>query len=100
MQKSNQQKMFESINHWQQSGLSQKAWCENHNITYSTFHYWYKRYRNQHGDISPKDPAEGFVQLLVGDDPGSGWCELVWGEGRKLVFHQPVSAEFLKALMD
>jgi len=41
-------RMFELIEQWQQSGLSQKAFCEQHSIRYYVFHYWYRRYRKQH----------------------------------------------------
>ena len=35
------ERMFELIEQWQQSGLSQKAFCEQHSIRYYVFHYWY-----------------------------------------------------------
>ena len=41
-------RMFELIEQWQQSGLSQKAFCEQHSIRYYVFQYWYRRYRKQH----------------------------------------------------
>ena len=100
MKNSVQQKMFKGIRRWQQSGLTQKAWCRKNNIAYATFHYWYKRYRL--GDV-PTDnrTPEGFVQLMVDDsNPAGCWCELALPGGRKLVFHQPVSVEFLKRLLD
>ncbi|WP_442345985.1 IS66 family insertion sequence element accessory protein TnpA, partial [Foetidibacter luteolus] len=34
--------MFSMIGDWQQSGLSQKAFCAQHGIRYHVFHYWYK----------------------------------------------------------
>lgn len=96
---SNQQKMFESIVHWQQSGLTQKAWCAEHAIAYSRFHYWYKRFRNQQAKTSG-EAGEGFVELMVSPPPsGSPWCELVLGEGKRLLFHQAVPAEFLNSLL-
>ena len=30
---------------WQQSGLSQKAFCAANNIAYHVFHYWYRVYK-------------------------------------------------------
>ena len=39
--------MFKSISGWRQSGLTQKAWCAKNDITYSSFHYWYGRYRSE-----------------------------------------------------
>lgn len=92
--------MFDCIFQWQHSGLSQKAWCEQNNITYSSFHYWYKRFRSQQpGNQQP--PGKGFVQLLIQDRPaGSPWCELVFGKGQRLLFHQSVAAEFIRSLID
>ena len=100
MLSSNQQQMFDSIGQWQRSGLSQKAWCEQNNITYSSFHYWYRRFRNQQPGNKPVT-GDDFVQLLVQDrSSGSPWCELELGKGQKLLFHQPVSAAFIRSLLD
>ena len=100
MRKSHQQKMFEGIVRWQQSSLSQSAWCKKNKIAYSVFHYWYRRFRNQHADAR-QDPDNGFVQLSV-QGPASviPWCELVSGNGKRLVFHQQVPVEFIKGLLD
>ncbi len=92
--------MFECISSWQQSGLSQKAWCEGNNIAYSSFHYWYRRYRIRQAASSP-DGKEGFVQLMVQDNVSTApWCEFVFGNGKKILFHQPVSTVFIKSLLD
>lgn len=90
--------MFKRISHWQQSGLTQKAWCEKNNVAYATFHYWYKRYRIQ-GPVTGHRSDSGFVQLMVDTSPAGAWCELVTDDGKKLVFHQALSPEFLKALV-
>lgn len=97
MKNSNEQKMFKGISRWKKSGLTQKAWCAKNHVVYATFHYWYKRYREQLStDQGEKD---GFVQLMV-DSPIAAWCELALPDGKKLVFHQPVGAEFIKTLID
>lgn len=98
MQNSIQQKMFEGIRRWQQSGLKQKAWCEQNGVPYSSFHYWYKRYRNGE-PVADKNSSEGFVQLMVNTNRSGIWCELELAGAKKLVFHQSVSAEFLRALI-
>jgi hypothetical protein len=98
MKDSIQQKMFKGINRWKQSGLSQKDWCERNHVSYATFHYWYRRYRNLESFMEEK--SEGFVRLMVGSDGSTdGWCELSVPDGRRLVFHQAVGADFLKQLM-
>lgn len=50
---------LEMITQWQQSGLSQKAFCTAHNIGYSVFHYYYRIYR------SGQKTSDSFVPLKV-----------------------------------
>ena len=38
--------MLQMITQWQQSGLSQRAFCASHNVAYHVFHYWYGVYRS------------------------------------------------------
>jgi hypothetical protein len=101
MEKSLRERMFEAIRLWQQSGLTKKAWCEKNNVTCSTFHYWYKRYRLEESEPSTDHRSEGgFVQLMVDPSSTLAWCELILRDGRKLAFRQPVSAEFIRSLID
>jgi len=87
------QQMFENIDRWQQSGLTQKAFCQQVNLAYHVFHYWYKRYR-----IIETKPASSFIKLGISSSI-SLHTELVLPDGRRLLFHQPVSSDYLKALM-
>jgi hypothetical protein len=94
-----QQQMFSMILSWQQSGLSQKAYCEQHAIRYHIFHYWYKRYRlSQSPDKQP-----GFVPLRIKPsrfpDAASAHTELLLPDGKRLLFHQPVSSDYLRQLI-
>lgn len=92
--------MFEGIRLWQQSGQSQKAWCEQNNVSYGAFHYWYKRYRNEElAASSDQRRQDRFVRLMVDSSTTPAWCELVLGDGKRLIFHQPVSVEFISALI-
>ncbi|HSF70675.1 MAG TPA: hypothetical protein VLA25_00125 [Methylotenera sp.] len=94
-----QQKMFNLIIGWQQSGQSQKMYCEQSGIRYHVFHYWYKRYRDSQADST----KEGiFIPLQIKQLPPSGknaGIELLLADGRKLLFNQPVSADFIKAII-
>jgi hypothetical protein len=100
MRKSLQGRMFKSIMRWQQSGLTQKAWCEKNDMAYSRFHYWYKRYRREELRDARDQEGSRFVPLMVESPPTAGtWCELLLPEGKKLSFHQAVSAEFLRSLI-
>jgi len=53
--------MFEMIEQWKQSGLSQNAFCEQQSIRFHKFYYWYKCYRRQHEMMDNK--SERFVKL-------------------------------------
>ena len=89
------QQMFTHIEQWKQSNLTQKSYCEQHNIAYQSFHYWYKRYKNN----NPTNSSASFVQLQVQAQNVQPHVELLLSDGRRIVFHQPVSSEFLKALI-
>jgi hypothetical protein len=94
-----QQQMFAMIASWKQSGLSQKQYCEQNNIRYYVFHYWYKRYRDQ----QPVKKGSPFVALDVkasaSFDTGSAAIELLLGDGKRILFHSAVSSDYLKALI-
>jgi hypothetical protein len=95
-----QQQMLRMITSWKQSALSQKAFCEQNNIRYYVFHYWYKRYRdNQSAEAKEKT----FIPLNV--SPSSAFnqrtaeVEIVLPDGKRILFHQPVSSDYLKAII-
>ena len=92
------QQMFSMINEWQQSSLTQKAWCEQHAMRYHVFHYWYKRYR----DAQAVDKEPGFIPLKIKPsfDTSAAHIELLLPDGKRLLFHQPVSSNYLKAVIN
>ncbi len=94
-----QQQMFSMILSWQQSGLSQKIYCEQHQIRYHVFHYWYRRYKDTQ---TPKTEL-GFVPLRTEPSASLSACsaniEMVLADGKRILFHQPVSSDYLKALI-
>ena len=89
-----QLQMFGYIDQWQQSGLTQKAFCQQASLAYHVFHYWYRRYR-----IAESKPASSFIKLGVSSPCISLHTELVLPDGKRLLFHQPVSIDYLKALI-
>ena len=99
-----QQQMFSMIACWLQSGLTQKDYCEQHSIRYHVFHYWYRKYR----DTQLSDQQADFIALQIQPSaaaaasrtPSAGvHTEMILPNGRRLLFHQPVSADYLKALI-
>ncbi len=90
-----QEKMFACIRSWKQSDISQKEWCRQQDIPYHLFHYWYRKYKDQQGTGNDKG---AFVQLAVTSTTARG-CEVVFADGTRIVFHQPVAAQYLKDLL-
>jgi hypothetical protein len=46
-EQSTEERLFSLIELWQKGNISQKSFCEQNNIAYHVFHYWYRRYRQQ-----------------------------------------------------
>jgi hypothetical protein len=90
------QQMFDKIVSWRQSGLTQKAFCKQHNIAYHVFHYYYRRFR-----IKENNEPGSFVKLQLGSDTvfPLAHTELILPDGKRLLFHQGVSVDFLKSLI-
>ena len=42
-----QEEMISLIEQWQESGKKQQTFCQEHDLTYTTFYYWLRRYRRQ-----------------------------------------------------
>lgn len=40
-----QEEMLSLVERWQESGKTQQLFCQENNLTYTTFYYWLKRYR-------------------------------------------------------
>jgi hypothetical protein len=91
------QEKFAIIEQWQQSDLSAKAFCLQNNIAYSVFQYWQKKYRQ---DNSAEEKSSAFLQLNVSAaSAASGGIEVIWPDGKRILFHQPVSSHYLKSII-
>ena len=42
--------MLSLIEQWQESGKPQQLFCQEHDLTYTTFYYWLRRYRRRMDD--------------------------------------------------
>lgn len=77
------QQMFEMIERWKQSGLSQKSFCEKESIKPYVFYYWYKRCRLA---VQASENKSGFVKLKIEEtrhtsfyrNPFSAWYTIVF----------------------
>ena len=88
------EQMFEYIKAWESSNISQKKFCEQVKLSYHVFHYWYKVYRN-----NSKSATSSFVKIQVAASPTLSAVELICSDGKRLLFYEPVSADYLKVLI-
>lgn len=77
---------------YENSGLSVKEFCNQHQIQALYLTRWLKRYRNT-------KPAKGFVELLPTSESTTAVSGL-FAEYRGIRFYQPVDPSFLKALVN
>ena len=61
--KSNSKRMQQMVEQWQQSGISQRQFCEKNRIKLSTFGYWVQKYNEA------KIPDPGFASLRISPEP-------------------------------
>jgi hypothetical protein len=86
-----QEQMQTTINEWQQSGLSKKAFCRERNITNQTFHYWCKRL-----GLASKS---GFAELSVVDQNRSSGHEIIFASGARMIVQGEPSVNWLRELL-
>ena len=91
------QQMFQMIEQWKQSGLSQNAFCQQQSIRFHKFYYWYKCYRRVN-DI-PDENNRGFVKLKIEKPQVSSSVEVHFPGGVHVLFHEPVSSNYIKTLI-
>jgi len=101
MRASNEERnaMLALIKQWEQSGIRQKDFYQQHNIPAHVFYYWHKCYKQPEGVTHRPIPTpNSFVQLqpLV---PSASNIEMHLQNGIRIIFNQPVSVDYLKALV-
>jgi hypothetical protein len=89
------EQMFTNIISWQSSEFSQKEWCQQQGITYHVFHYSYLKYRELHPESTD---TSSFVRLSVKPADNAS-CEIIFVDGTKIVFREPVPVHYLKNLL-
>lgn len=92
----NTEQMFALIENYRTTGISGKAFCKERNLSYNTFIYWVKKHRLKN-EIS----ANGFVPLKIKEkqtvSPGN--CEIIFPDGKRIIFHEKTEASFIRALL-
>lgn len=85
------------IERWQQSGLSQIAFCRQENISFHGFYYWKKRFCKE-----KKPPAGKFLKLRApaASSTGNIFAEVILTNGVRIHLHREVPLQALKQLSE
>ncbi|MDZ7366877.1 MAG: hypothetical protein ONB43_13560 [candidate division KSB1 bacterium] len=95
--------MFAYIEKYLASGLSQKAFCAQENLVFSTFQCWLRKYRAHHRQAeAPSAPANRFIPLHVRETPPAPpplSCVIEFPNGVNIRLSGQVDAQLLSHLI-
>ena len=97
----NSAQMYAIVASYEQSGLSQSAFCTAHSLSLHVFRYWLSRYRSANRNESVLK-SMGFKEILSeSPDVGAplGFVRIRDSRGMELEFECGVSASFLRSLL-
>jgi len=95
------EEMFPVVEDWLQSGLTQKAYSQRHDLPLHILPYWASRYRKAHQDpmttSAPSSPGH-FIPVSTGNTMNGG-MEIALPTGVVIRFAEPVPASYLQQLL-
>jgi len=91
--------MLALIKQWEQSGMRQKDFYQQHKIPAHVFYYWHKCYKKPKTGVHKSVPAASSFCQLQPSVPSAGNMEMHLSNGNRIIFNQPVSVDYLKALI-
>lgn len=104
MMRRSSQEWLSLIENWQDSNLSRRQFCKQHDVALSAFQYWLGKVGKEAPAVKGNGHAAGFVPVSVKGTSslsgvGSVLLELVLPDGRRVNFFQGVDVQFLRALL-
>lgn len=93
-----QQLMFSLIEVWKQGEQSQQEFCKEKDLDYNQFQYWLRRYKQANGMISEPKPSFSRIKLSTESSKLSS-IEVLYPDGKRIIFYQPVDPSFLRSLL-
>jgi hypothetical protein len=95
-----QQLMFSLIEIWKSGGKSQQEFCREKDLDYNKFQYWLRKYKRSNLEAGLPVGRRRFTRIKVKERPAEkGILELIFPDGRKLIFHHPVEACFVRSML-
>jgi transposase-like protein len=83
------------LDDWQTSGQSIVSYCKEHDIAYHSFFYWQKKLSS-----SGSSQKKKFLKLTPSSSSPILLTEIIYPNGKRIVFHSPVEVSILKQLAE
>ena len=83
------------LEEWKGSGQSIVYYCKKHDIAYHSFFYWQKKLSS-----SASSPKKKFLKLTPCSSSPILSTEIIYPNGKRIVFHYPVEVSILKQLTE
>ena len=87
--------MISIIREWEQSGQSQKVFCQARNIPHSKFYYWLRKLR----DNQLSDGQTDFIAVRIRQNKSVGDLDIQYPNGVIIKLHSPVDLVMVKTLL-
>ena len=105
--KYNKEQMYDTIEKWQASSLSQHQFCIGEDLSKSTLGYWLKKYRKEKGQPKPSrgKPVKTFIPVEVSRTLGPAvldveQLEIAYPNGVKVTCRSSMDMHRLKTLIN
>lgn len=100
-QKNRQEEMYLAIELWQESGLSQRAYCKQEGLTRSSFEYWLKKYRREDNQRRSSNIPNTFIPVEISPAQAipSGHIHITYPNGIRVSCPVGIPATMLKTLL-
>lgn len=99
LQDNDRKAMLTLIEQWQNSGMRQKDFYQQHNIPAHVFYYWHRCYRKQHDNTAEPLWANHFIELQPQAAGLINNIEIRLPGGTQIFCNEQVSVDYLKALI-
>ncbi|HSH65829.1 MAG TPA: hypothetical protein VLB84_08530 [Bacteroidia bacterium] len=83
------------LDDWKASGQSIATYCKEHGIAYHSFFYWQKKLSS-----SSRVSKKKFIKLSPPSSSPVLSTEIIYPNGKRIVFHCPVEVSILKQLAE
>lgn len=101
-----QAEMYAHVKTCNKNKQSQKAYCKEQGIAYSTFQYWAKKYRKAYAEDERADSVPGFIPVKVQPDIEpeqvclTNQLHFLFPNGIQVMCPESVHPEVLKTLLN